>query len=56
MRAFFATGEGYKVSKIEVRNDPGSGGYQTSRRVGPGEQLRSGSVESLSLSVDEVLV
>ena len=41
--------------KIEDSSDPASGSYQTSRTVGSGEQLRSESVESLALSIDEVL-
>jgi hypothetical protein len=56
MRVFFAAGEGYTVSKIEVRSDPAPSSYRTSRTSGTNGRLRSVSFESLSLPVEEVLV
>jgi Uma2 family endonuclease len=41
--------------KVEIYADPASGRYRVFCAAGPGEQLRSETVEGLSLSVDEVL-
>ncbi len=43
--------------KVEVYAEPGTstGGYREIREIGPGEQIRSGAVEGLSLKVDDFL-
>ena len=41
--------------KITTYSQPSANGYAVSCEYGPGEQVRSESVEDLSLSVDEVL-
>lgn len=41
--------------RIESYSMPSSGGYRVSRNFGPGQQARSGSVEGLSVPVDEIL-
>ncbi len=44
-----------QVRRVESHSDPSPEGYSVSREFGPGQQARSGSVEGLSLPVDEVL-
>lgn len=41
--------------KVEVHSSPSPEGYRASRSAGPGEQLRSATVEGLSVAVQEVL-
>jgi Uma2 family endonuclease len=40
--------------RIESHSTPSAEGYRVSREFGPGERARSGSVEGLSLPVDEI--
>jgi hypothetical protein len=41
--------------RVESHSAPAAGGYRVTREFGPGEQARFGSVEGLSLPVDEIL-
>jgi len=41
--------------RVDSHSDPSPEGYRVSREFGPGQQARSGSVEGLSLPVDEIL-
>ncbi len=41
--------------RVESHSDPSPEGYGVSREFGSGERARSGSVEGLSLPVDEIL-
>jgi Uma2 family endonuclease len=41
--------------RVESHSAPSAEGYRVSREFGSGEQARSGSVEGLSLQVDEIL-
>ena len=41
--------------KVEIHTNPGPDGYRTDREIGPGQALRSGTVEGLSVTVDEIL-
>lgn len=41
--------------QVEVHTNPGPDGYQEAHKIGTGQTIRSGAVEGLSLSVDEIL-
>lgn len=41
--------------KVDVYSDPTANGYRVSRSAGAGEQVRSETVEGLSIAVNEVL-
>lgn len=41
--------------RVETHTNPGTDGYSSVREFGPGERIRSATVEGLSFSVDEML-